>query len=348
MQGWALITYESLKDLFSSKDDVIRYINNFEDPKRTEQFLEAAKFYHFAKSYYCPNCFPSKRIEICPNCEKPFEMPAYIVLIMIVSIMERLSLGLAEFTDFFDWVNKREIVRHYQNMLESRKIKRYKELIHSLRERWNQEYGSVTKVTEFLNEFLEQEEKIEFIRSIRYLREVPELPPKFPRMGDIEDKTREELTRMHKEWEKILQKESQLSFKTDEDVKNHVRNHNSEMTWAALPICFDEKHYWKCYARDSFGRGLGFCFYVRHCSLTHDERMLNEHFEKTVKTIYDWRSKFVHEARLPPIGEVAMIASVYKKGKKFLPVMIQLTTTKLKPVFERMLKRHFDQYQKKG
>jgi len=71
--------------------------------------------------------------------------------------------------------------------------------------------------------------------------------------------------------------------------------------------------------------------------------MLDEYFRETIKTIYDWRSKFVHGERLPPISEVALRGDIYKRK----PVIIELTTTRLKTVFERMLKKYFDKYQRK-
>jgi len=343
LQGLAYLAFQTFGDFFSSKDDVIKYINKFENPKIALLFLEVGEFYHSAKFYYCPNCFPPKRIESCPECKNPFEMPAHIVLIMMTSISERLSLGLKNFIDFFDWVCKKEIVCDYQIMLETEKIKGYEELVHSLRERWRQEYGSVTKVTDFFNKFLTKEEKIEFIKAIKYFRKVPELPPR--KMPSVKGKTSVEAKRIFEKWNKKFEEELQISFKTDEDVKNYVKLNDFKTTWEALPICFDEKHYWKCYNREPYGRGrgLGYCHHNYYCPLIRDENMLEECFRETIKTIYDWRSKFVHGERLPPISEVAMIGDVYKKKS----VIVELTTTKLKPIFEKMLKRFFDQYQKK-
>lgn len=339
LQGLASLAFETFSGLFSSVDDVIKYINNFETPEIAERFLEVGEFYHFAKFYYCPNCFPSKRIERCHECKKPFELPAHIVLIMMISIMELLSLGLKDFIDFYNWVAKKEIVSDHQTLMESGEIGGYKGLIRSLRERWRQEYGSVTKVTNFFNNFLTKEEKGEFVKSIRYSRKVPQLPPR--RMGSIEEKTPEEANKIFEKWQKALEEDRQILFKTDEDVKAYVKDRNFKKTWEALPICFDEEHYWKCYGRHLDGRGIGYCYQTYHCRLIGDQDLLEECFRKTVEAIYDWRSMFVHEAKLPPIREVAMLGGIYR-GKS---IMVELTTTKLKPVFEKMLKRYFDQHQ---
>ena len=72
--------------------------------------------------------------------------------------------------------------------------------------------------------------------------------------------------------------------------------------------------------------------------------MLDKHSNKTVKTICEWHSKFVHEIRLPPIRETASIVDFYENES----VMVEPTTKEFRPVFEKMLKRYFDQYQKKN
>lgn len=343
LQGLANLAFQSFRGLFSSKDDVIQYINSFENPKIALLFLEVGEYYYFAKFYYCPNCFPSKKIENCSYCKKPFEMPAYIVLIMIISIMEQLSAmerqsrRFNEYMDFFDWTGKKEIITGYQANVESGKIEDFGEFVSTLREDWRRDYGSVTKITEFFEKFLNKEEKIEFVKSIKYLIKAPELPPKH--MGSIEGKT---IEKTFANWRETIEKENQILFTTDEDVKKYVEN-SSKTTWEALPICFDEEQYWKCYSIDSYGHGLGYCRYECYCPVIHDERLLNRCFNKIVKTIYDWRSAFVHKIRIPPIREVATIGDFYENKH----MVVELTTTKLKPIFEKMLKRYFDQFQKK-
>lgn len=57
-QGLAHVAFQSFGSLFSSENDIIRYINNFEDPEYARQFLEVGELYHYVKFYYCPVCFP--------------------------------------------------------------------------------------------------------------------------------------------------------------------------------------------------------------------------------------------------------------------------------------------------
>lgn len=115
------------------------------------------------------------------------------------------------------------------------------------------------------------------------------------------------------------------------------------MSWEALPICFDEKNLLQCYSRDFYGQGQGYCHYNYLCRLDKDAKVLDECFKETVRTVYDWRSKFVHDMKIPPIRETSMLSDFYNNKS----VIIELTTKELKPIFERMLKRYFDQFQKK-
>jgi hypothetical protein len=340
LQGLANLGFRAFNGLFSSKDEVIQYINSFEKPEIARRFLEIGEFYYFAKFYYCPKCFPPKQIEKCPYCKNPFEMPAYLVLITIISIMERLSRDLSEYVDFFEWTGDKKLIDNYQIKLElSGQSGDFGKLVLNLREDWRKDYGSVTKITDFFRKFLKKEEKIEFIKSIRYLIKVPELPPKH--MENIDGKKSEEVSKIFENWKKTIEEEQQLLFETDDDIKNYVIRNNSKVMWEALPICFNKEEYWKCYSRDSSGRGLGYCHYNYYCPLDKNEKLLDDCFNKIVKTVYDWRSEFLHDARIPPIRETAMLGGIYKKK----PIIVELTTTELKPVFERMLKRYFDQYQ---
>jgi hypothetical protein len=341
LNGLTDIAYQAFTGLFSSVTEVVQYINNFEKPEIAKLFLEIGEYYYSAKFYYCPHCFPPKRIEKCPHCNSSFEMPAHLVLIMIISIMERISLGFTKYADFFEWTGRKETVERLKTEFESVfKPEKIEEFISAIREDWSKDYGSVTKITSFFKDFMKKEEKMEFVKSIRFMMKVPELPPKH--MESINGKTPEKAEEIFENWKQTFEKEQQLVFETDEDVKKYVIRNNSKTTWEALPICFDKKEHWKCYSRNPYGQGLGYCHYNYFCNLYKDEELLDKCFDKTVKTLYDWRSEFVHNAKIPPINETAIHGGIYKKKS----IIVELTTKELKPVFEKMLKRYFDQHQK--
>ena len=86
---------------------------------------------------------------------------------------------------------------------------------------------------------------------------------------------------------------------------------------------------------------------VYDVAMKSDDKFLNNSFKKIIKVIYSWRNQFVHEAQIPPFRETAVCGGVYKKNKKSPEkrIVVLLTTKELKPIFERMIKKHFDKYQ---
>jgi hypothetical protein len=340
LQGLANVTFKAFAGIFSSKERVIEYINNFENAEIARMFVEIGEYYYHAKLYFCPLCFPPKQIEKCPHCNNDFEMPAYLVLIMVFSTMERLSRGLNEYVDFFDWVGKKETIDLYKTKFEIVNSDKIEDFVISLRSNWSEKYGSVTKISSFFREFMKKGEKIELVKSVKFMLKVPELPP--AQIPNYQGKKAEEVEKMSKDWRQKLNEEQQIRFGTDEDVKKYVIQNRSKLTWDALPICFNKHEYWKCYSRNPYGQGLGYCRYNYFCKLGKDECFLDKCLEKTIKILYDWRSGFVHNTKIPPINETAMHGGIYKKKS----IIVDLTTSELKPVFERMLKIYFDQYQK--
>lgn len=341
LQALAYRTQEAFSTIFPTVDDVIRYVNNFQNPKIAGLFLNIGDYYNSAKFYTCPKYFPPKRVETCPHCSSLFEMPAFIVLIMMVSIMEKLaSLDLSavkSWVDFYNWVSRKEITRTYEKLLESEEIKGFKQLMNKLKAQYIAKFGSVNKVINFLSTFMNAQEKQALIKSIKYMQKVPELPPfKMP-----EPEPNMTFEDMKKKMEELIQKGQKIAFKNEEDVKRYVKQNESKTVWEALPACYDNKQYWKCYAIEYDGSGQGYCRFKYDCALLTDQQKLEKCFRATVKTIYDWRSKFVHDVELPPVRETAIYGTIYKN--KY--VVIELTTTDFKPVFERVVKRFFDNFQ---
>jgi hypothetical protein len=349
LQGLANRVFEAFSAMFSSKDDVIQYINDFKEPKIAKLFLDIADYYYHAKFYYCPKCFPPTRLDKCPSCENPFEMPAHIVLVMVISLMEKLSRGLSEYIDFYNWISPQKINSIYHSMVQSGKlqsgeIENVGKLISSLKDEWRVNFGSSTKITDFFKGFLTKEEKIEFVKSVKFEIEVPELPPR----GEGFDKISYKLK--YEEWMQEYEKEIQKhNLDSVENIKKYVADNNFKMTKEALPICFDKIDYWNCFQWDPSGTGVGFCHHKYKCKLKSNEEFLDECFKKIVQVIYNWRNQFVHEAQIPPITEIAICGGIYRKKKSSEKrIVVLLTTQELKPVFERMVKKYFNQYQKDG
>ena len=341
LQAFAYRTQEAFPNIFSTVDDVIRYVNNFKNPKIAGLFLNIGDYYHSAKFYSCPKCFPPKRIETCPHCNSTFEMPAFIVLIMIISVMEKLasvdSSSVKSWVDFYGWVSRKDINKEYNEALENGQFKDFKDLMDKLKAQYSAEFGSFTKVTSFLSTIMSAEEKRALIMSIKYLQKVPDLPPhKIP-----DPKPNTSFEDIKKRVEQAIQEDQKITFKNEEDVKRYVKQNGSKTVWEALPVCYNNKEYWKCYAVEYDGHGHGYCRFKYDCALLSDKQKLDESFKVTVKTIYEWRSKFVHDVQLPPVRETA----IYGGRHKDKYVIVELTTTDFKPVFERLVKKFFDKFQ---
>lgn len=338
LQALAYRTQEAFPAAFPTVDDFIQYVNNFKNPKIAGLFLDIGDYYNSAKYYTCPKCFPPKRIETCPHCEGTFEIPAFIVLIMIISVMEKLasvdSSGVKSWVDFYSWVSRKDINKEYKELLENEQFKDFKDIMDKLKAQYSAEFGSYTKVTNFLSTIMSAEEKQALIKSIKYLQKVPDLPPH-------ESPNPKPNTSFEDFRKQAIQEDQKITFKNEEEVKRYVKQNRSKTVWEALPVCYNNKEYWNCYAVEYDGHGHGYCRFKYDCALLSDKQKLDESFKVTVKTIYEWRSKFVHDVQLPPIRETATYGA-RNKGKY---VIVELTTTDFKPVFERLVKKFFDKFQ---
>jgi hypothetical protein len=339
-QTYVKIATIAFKPIFPTEDAVIEYVNNFDTPKNAFLFLQTSRFYLSVHDLACYECFPPKPIDKCPDCGKFLLMPSFLALISMISIMERLSSKLKTYQDFFTWLDREETRKQAQAILDS-KTGNANELIDTLQTSWAKEYGSKTKVTEFFIKFLTREEKMQFIKSIRYCIELPELPPKG--VGLKDNSSGKELDETFGDWVEIFEKEQKLTFESKQALLDYIEKNDNKKAWEALPICFDAEKFLECYSTDYQGHGQGYCYFNYNCKLDNDIEILDQCFRKTVRTIYEWRSNFVHNMELPPIKETA-VNSTYYDDKM---ILIELTTQELKPIFERMLKRYFDQFQKK-
>lgn len=306
-------TQEAFSALFPTADDVIIYINNFKNPKTGALFLDVGNYYNSAKFYTCPKCSPAQKIQTCPNCSKTMEAPPFTMLTMVMSVFEKLasaeSSGFEIWVDFYDWVSRKDVDAEYLQVLRKGKYRDFASLMDSLKGRWSKEYASIAKITLFLRALMSPEEKQALIKSIKYMQTVPEL--------------------------------SAQSFAGEEEIRRYVKENPAKATEAALPACFELKEYWKCYSTAPNGSGQGYCHGKSNCPIMADKEKLDRCFKDSIKTIYDWRSGFIHDLKLPPLRETAIYGVRYR-GRY---VVAELSTAEFKPVFEGLVKKFFDHYQ---
>lgn len=313
LEALAKRTQEAFPMVFPTVDAVIIYVNNFKNPKIAGLFLDVGNYYNATKFYTCPKCTPPKQTQTCPSCNNTPEMPPFTMLIMVMSVMEKLasmeSSGVESWVDFFEWVSRRDVDEEYKQVLRKGQFRDFAALMDSLKGRWSKEFASITKITNFFRAFMSSEEKQALIKTIKYLQTVPAL--------------------------------SAQTFASAEDIKNYVKENPAKTIEAALPACFELREYWKCYNTAVNGSGQGYCRDKSHCPIVTDEAKLDKCFKDTIKTIYEWRSRFIHDLQLPPVREIALYGVQYK-GKY---AVAEVAISEFKPVFECLIKKFFDNYQ---
>ena len=158
----------------------------------------------------------------CPHCKEAFEMPAFIVLIMVISVMEKLASvdcnGVESWVDFYDWISDKDLTQEYWQALRDGKYKDFKQLIDELKTEYSAKFGSRRKITSFLSTFMSQDEKRALINSIRYYQKVPALPPNKP--NDIESS--KDFNEVWKKVQDSIRENQKVTFENQEDVKKYV------------------------------------------------------------------------------------------------------------------------------
>jgi len=198
------------------------------------------------------------------------------------------------------------VEEEYAQVLRKGKFRDFSALMESLKGRWSKEFAGITKTTNFLRAALSAEEKLVLIKSIRFLQAAPELPAH--------------------------------SFESEEEIKSYVKSNGDKVTQVGLPSCFEPRQYWKCYAKTSV---QGYCADKSCCPLAADKDKLDKFFKDTIKTLYDWRSRFIHDLELPPVREGAFYGVHYRGSL----VVTELKISEFKLVFEGLIKKFFDKYQ---
>jgi len=302
-------TQKAYPTVFQTADDVIRYVNNFRSPKLAGLFLDVGNYLYAAKFTSCPTCGQQQTL-VCQGCSNRIEASPFTFLIMTLSVVEKLasveSSGVEGWVDFYDWVNRKDVEEEYAQVLRRGKFRDFSALMESLKGRWSKEFGGLTKITNFLRAAMTPEEKLVLIKTIKYLKVAPELPAR--------------------------------NFKDEEDIKSYVKSNSEKTKQAGLPSCFELRQYWKCYAKTS---AQGYCADKSSCPLAADKDKLDKCFKDTIKTVYDWRSRFIHDLELPPVKE-GVFYGVHYRGSL---VVAEFRVAEFKPIFEGLIKRFFDQYQ---
>ncbi len=168
-----------LKEFFQTEEEIVEYINGFEEPEDAELCLETYFYYYF------------------PKCK---DLPSYVKYFMFIAVLEKVSNH--DYKPFKDWVmSKKKPVKDEIKNIEEIDYESFKELMKKLKERYHNSHGSRRSFMGFLRDNLKKEEKIDLIRSFatEWKEDVP-IPPKFAKKYEtIEECAEEEGLRITEE-----------------------------------------------------------------------------------------------------------------------------------------------------
>jgi|GEM_PF-5904716 hypothetical protein len=284
IEMWVDEAFEAFRSLFSSKEKFIEYLNSFKDPRNAELLIGIGGFYLLAKKYH-------------PQ--------SYIRLIMIISIIEKLTNRERKFQEFYEWIESQDAkINELLTELKIIDVSMFKEITRKLKENYFQEFGSRRNVLAFFEEHFTQEDKIKLIKSLK-----------------------SEYRETVRGFSERLLKNIFGEVKTIEELKGKGFNVQRHF----VPYCYDWR---RCYF------DYGECFPDYGCLLNEDKPLLDKTLKKVVGKIYQMRSDFIHDATITMLNEKDAMCTFTTSGGKV--ISIELTVEDLQNMFEKALKHYFD------
>jgi len=281
---WIHEVFESFKGMFSSTEELINYLNSFSNPLNVELFIRLSQFYGISKIYQ----------------ESP-----YVKLIMMVSIIEKLTNKEKKYIPFKDWIftqdNKIEKLIHKISVTN---IQTFKKIVQSLKNDYHKDYGSQRNVVNFFDKYVSLNDKVKIIKSFK-MKEREVVYQYCRKLFTPEEQRVDDIKKLSKYGYKIM--------------KIHI------------PICYD----WKwCYV------SYNDCAPEIYCLLKDNENICKRALKKIVSIIYSMRSDFVHNAKIPPISEKGINFTVGLFKDEI--IIVELSIDQFENIFERSFKKYFD------
>lgn len=284
---WIAEAFEAIGHLFeNNKDKFIDFLNDIKSTSDAETFIRLCQFYLIAKKQ-----------ETSPSTK----------LIMLISIIEKLSNRDNKFMPFEHWITRKEQIEEVVKYLgESGPVgvKEFKKVVERLKEKYYIVFGSQRNVFSFFQN-IPLKDKILIIKSFKTVR-----------------------AKVIEGFVGIYNKEVLEKFTTiDEFAQAHDYTLEEEFT----PQCYN----WKCCYLD-----YGQCLEDYGCWLKENEKEVNEYLKKTINLIYQMRSDFVHNATMRVLNEEGVLFLCDYINENF--VSIELTIESFQDIFERTFKDYFE------
>jgi hypothetical protein len=244
---------------FSNEIEVIKFINDLSDPKDAELLIEISAYLFVLKE----------------NATESFKP---IRLIGLFSIFEKISGP--EWQAYSNWINKKdnhELEKTINEFKESENLD-YLYLIKDAYDKYNENYGAIKRVKNFVNDYLETKTKLNLISALRTLKT---------------------------NYVYYYSKETCPEFNV-KDIEE-LEQYGFHGGISLMPKCYNWK---ECYIT-SYG-----CE-IEKCPLNKNDAKFNEQFNKAISILYTFRCNFVHGASIPPVQQ-GSILGVYNGKHIFI------------------------------
>lgn len=246
-------------------------------------------------------------LDVCGfyNIAKNYARLPFLKFIMIISAIEQISVR--GYKPLSEWLVN-EINKEFveKELKFDRKFESFKKIIKQLNDQYHKNFGARKKLFEFIREYLEDNEKIMLVKSFRTKRT------------------------------KYLEGAYYRLTSHYQSMEEYAEKMRTKVYEGWLPKCYDWQN---CQIRG------GKCNPNVRCVLLTNQEAFKRQLNITTRIIYDYRSMFVHNARLPPFsgnGEMVSVLDIYN-GK---PIVIEFRITDFEIILENALKRYFDGLQK--
>lgn len=264
------------------------------------RFLSLEEFINFINQMKEPkNAEKFIRLSQFYNLCKNFVPHTFTKLIMIFSIIESIvSLG-KKYKPFKDWImGQDDLINLKLTYIKNGDLKTFKQCVEELKEEYHREFGSTRNVAEFFDKYISDNGKVKIIKSFKIKR------------NDI----------VYGYSAKLYEKIPNFLFERMEDLDDsRFKIEKSILT----PICYDWKY---CYIE------YGHCCPDIYCLLIDNKELLSDTLRKIINVIYHMRSDFVHNAKMPPIGEAGIDFSTGIYNNEI--VLIELNIGEFSEIFE--------------
>ena len=139
--------YSAMDSQFSSKKELVDYINAMNDAETAELFIRICKFYFISKK---------------------FQPTSYVKLIMMFSIIEKTISKEKEYEEFHSWIfNQRSLIQEGLDNAEKKDKKTFLKIIEKLKDEYFKQFGSQRNVLEFFKNYVTTYNQIKLIKAFK-------------------------------------------------------------------------------------------------------------------------------------------------------------------------------------